>query len=63
MAEDGNALLVIDMLNDFIEPDGALYIGETGRKIIAPIRARLDDARRRAQPVVYVCDRHRPDDA
>ena len=28
---DKKALLVIDMLNDFIEPDGALYIGESAQ--------------------------------
>ena len=27
--KDRKALLIIDMLNDFIQPDGALYIGES----------------------------------
>ena len=57
------ALLIIDMLKDFIEPDGALFIGSAGREIIAPIKARLEGARKRCEPVLYVCDRHRPDDA
>ena len=32
------ALLVIDMLNDFISPDGALYIGETAEKVTEEVK-------------------------
>lgn len=57
------ALLIIDMLHDFIDREGALYIGETGRGIIPVIRGILDQYRSENLPVIYICDRHRPDDA
>ena len=56
------ALLVIDMLNDFILPDGALTCGDAGQVIVPAIRRRLGEARAQGMPVFYVCDRHRPDD-
>jgi nicotinamidase/pyrazinamidase len=57
------ALLIIDMLNDFIDTEGALYIGETGRAIVPVVRRLLDQFRAEGAPVIYICDRHRPDDA
>ncbi len=56
------ALLVIDMLNDFVRPGGALYIGEGGRRIIPYIAGEVARARAEGVPVIYICDRHRPDD-
>jgi nicotinamidase-related amidase len=35
-------LLVIDMLNDFLDPAGALYCGEEVGKIIPVIRSLID---------------------
>jgi len=55
------ALLIIDMLNDFVLPGAPLEVSAT-RDIIAPIRARLDQARAEQMPVVYVCDAHAEDD-
>lgn len=63
MAKGKCALLVIDMLNDFIEPDGALCIGPGGKAIVPAIREQIAGVRERGEPVIYVCDRHRPDDA
>jgi len=57
-----SALLIIDMLVDFISPSGALYVGENGRKIIPSINFYLEKARRERMPVIYLCDHHRPDD-
>lgn len=56
------ALLIIDMLNDFVREDGALYIGNAGRKIIPVIAELAADARSKGWPVFYICDQHRPDD-
>lgn len=56
------AFLIIDMLNDFVREDGALYVGEKGRQIIPFIAAKLEEARQQGWPVIYICDRHRPDD-
>jgi nicotinamidase/pyrazinamidase len=56
------ALLIIDMLNDFIRENGKLYIGDGGRKIILPIQKELERFRKEKDPVFYICDHHRPDD-
>lgn len=57
------ALLVIDMLNDFVKPDGALYIGEAAQRVAKEVEAIIDKARREGMPVIYICDNHRADDA
>jgi nicotinamidase-related amidase len=57
------ALLVIDMLNDFLLPEGNLYVGDAGQKIIPFIRNKISEFRKRKERVVYICDSHRPDDA
>jgi len=56
------ALLIIDMLNDFIRENGKLYIGDSGGKIISPIQKELEKFRKEKKPVFYICDYHRPDD-
>ncbi len=55
------ALLVVDMLNDFVAPEGSLRVPET-EKVLPRIIEEVADARRRGEPVVYVCDAHEPDD-
>ncbi len=57
------ALLVIDMLVDFIEDDGALSIGETGKEVTKAVAGAIKEAREKGIPVIYICDRHREDDA
>lgn len=57
-----SALIVIDMLNDFIAPGAPLEV-PAGRGIIPAIKKRLEEARREGTPVVFVCDAHAPDDA
>ena len=56
------ALIVIDMLNDFLDPKGVLYCGEAARGIIPAIKKLLEEFRARGEPVIYVCDAHEPDD-
>ncbi len=56
------ALIVADMLRDFIEPDGALYVGPPGREIIPFIARRAREVRSQGGVVIYVCDAHAPDD-
>ena len=36
------ALIVVDMLNDFIDEKGALYCGQSARDIIPFVRLRLE---------------------
>jgi len=55
------ALLVIDMLEDFVREGAPLEVPAT-RAILPALRRRLADARSRGVPVIYVCDAHRPDD-
>lgn len=55
------ALLVIDMLNDFVLPGAPLEVPAT-RTILPALQTRLAAARTRGIPVIYVCDAHRPDD-
>lgn len=59
----GQALIIVDMLNDFVDPAGALYCGPNARKIIGFIQARLADCRRSDCVVIYLQDAHDEDDA
>ncbi|MDH7577981.1 MAG: isochorismatase family cysteine hydrolase [Bacillota bacterium] len=60
MAE--KAFIIIDMLNDFVREQGALYVGEAGRRIIPAIARELAKAREEGWPVIYVCDQHQQED-
>jgi nicotinamidase-related amidase len=55
------ALVVVDMLNDFVRPGAPLEVPET-RAILPALRRRIRKARRDGELVVYVCDSHRKDD-
>jgi len=55
------ALLIIDMLNDFVLPQAPLEVPET-RDIIKNILREIKAARSAGNPVIYVCDTHAPDD-
>lgn len=55
-------LIVVDMLNDFIDKKGALFIGPTGRDIIDEIAGKLEDARANGVEVLYLQDSHKEND-
>lgn len=55
------ALLIIDMLNDFVLEGAPLEVPDT-RKIIPAIRREIASAHKEGKPVIYVCDAHAPDD-
>lgn len=55
------ALLVIDMLGDFVADEGALRVPDAAA-ILPRVVEEVADARRRGEPVVYLCDTHAPDD-
>lgn len=55
--KDAEALLVIDMLNDFCDPKGSLFV-PMNREVIPNIAREIARARERGAPVIYVCDRH-----
>jgi nicotinamidase/pyrazinamidase len=56
------ALLVIDMLRDFMNPDGALYCGDDARKIIPFVRRKVEEFHAGGDLVVFLTDAHKPDD-
>jgi nicotinamidase-related amidase len=56
------ALIIVDMLNDFIDEKGALYCGETARAIVPFIQERLETFRQRGDLVVYLRDSHDEND-
>jgi nicotinamidase-related amidase len=59
---NNSALLIVDMINDFVEETGALPV--PGAKEIVPSIAELArEAREIGAPVIYVNDSHDPDDA
>ncbi len=57
-----DCLVVVDMLKDFIEPDGALTIGPPGEKIVPGLKKRVESYRQKGLPVIFVCDHHEPQD-
>ncbi len=56
------ALIIIDMLNDFLDPKGSLFCGLAARAIIPFVRDRLDAFRLQKDLVVYLQDNHADDD-
>jgi nicotinamidase/pyrazinamidase len=52
------ALVVTDMLNDFIDPQGALYVGAAGRAIIPFIAGKVEETRAGGGVVIFACDAH-----
>ncbi len=56
------ALLVVDMLVDFIDPQGALYIGAAADPLTTAVKERLTDSRSANDLIIYLCDRHFLDD-
>lgn len=60
MAE--KALLVVDMLNDFIRKNGALDCGESAREIIPFVRSKINEFHQNKDLVVFICDSHEKND-
>jgi nicotinamidase/pyrazinamidase len=56
------ALLVIDMLNDFLDPGGSLYVGAQAREIIPFVARKIAEFRAPGRVVIFVGDTHVPDD-
>jgi nicotinamidase-related amidase len=56
------ALIVADMLNDFVDPQGNLYVGPQAREIIPVVAQKITEFRAQGGVVIFVCDAHSPDD-
>jgi nicotinamidase-related amidase len=52
------AILVIDMLNDFVLEGAPLEV-PTAREIVPTIKSEIEKVRRRGIPVIYICDSHK----
>ncbi|MEE9488037.1 MAG: isochorismatase family protein, partial [Candidatus Brocadiales bacterium] len=55
--ENKKALLIIDMLNDFVVKGAPLEVPRS-RGIVGNIKREMNKARRNKIPVLYCCDRH-----
>lgn len=56
------ALLVIDMLNDFLDPGGALYCGDEARRIIPAVRSLVEVFHVEGHRILFARDAHIPND-
>lgn len=61
MDKPNKALLIVDMLRDFID-DGSPVQVPAGKWIIENIAGEIRYAHEKNRPVIYLCDRHAADD-
>lgn len=54
------ALVVVDLQNDFADPDGSLYV-KGGEQVVQTVNRLVGEARAAGSPVVYTQDWHPPD--
>lgn len=57
-----NLVVVTDMQNGFIDPQGTLYVGEAGRAILPKIQQVLAAEVARGSDIVFTVDTHDPGD-
>ena len=55
-------LLVIDMLNDFLNPAGSLYCGDEARGIIPAVRSLIEEFNAGGESIIYLRDAHSRED-
>ncbi|NIM46109.1 MAG: isochorismatase family protein, partial [Nitrososphaeria archaeon] len=55
------ALVVIDMLRDFVQKGAPLEVAPA-RVIVPHLQRRIQEARQRGAAIIYVCDAHHVDD-
>ncbi len=56
------ALIIVDMLKDFIYEKGTLYGGKKFKKIIPVIRKRIEEAHQKRNVVIFLTSVHAEDD-
>jgi len=56
------AVIIADMIRDFIDPDGTLWVGESGGLILPYVAATVDRMRRAGAVIIFLCDAHAADD-
>lgn len=52
------ALIVVDMQNDFVMPNGKLYVGKSAEDSILRIKNLISKAREKSVPIIYTQDWH-----
>ena len=57
----GKALIVVDMLNDFVHKNGTLFF-QQGADIIDAVKKRLDVHMAEGSVIIFLCDAHAEDD-
>jgi nicotinamidase-related amidase len=57
-----DALFIIDMINDFIDPTGTLYCGKQARAIIKFVKERVIQYTEAGKIAIFVQDLHQKDD-
>ena len=55
-------LMVIDMLNGFLEKGYNLSCGPQSREIVPFVRDKIGEYKESGDPVIFLCDSHDPDD-
>lgn len=55
-------LVLVDLVRDFVDPDGVLSCGADGQAAVQAAAAHLGAWREARLPVIHITDRHRPDD-
>jgi nicotinamidase/pyrazinamidase len=56
------ALIVVDMVKDFMEEDGALFCGKECREIIPFVVNTVEDMRKQGAAIIFIGDCHERDD-
>lgn len=56
------ALIIVDMLKDFVNEEGALYCGESVRMIVPFIQKKIDEIRKENGIIIFLKDTHKADD-
>ncbi|MBF0495885.1 MAG: cysteine hydrolase [Deltaproteobacteria bacterium] len=56
------ALIIADMLNDFIDPQGTLYVGPAGEEIIESVKSKIKEMRGQGALIIFICDAHAEND-
>ncbi len=56
-------LIVVDMLNGFLQPGVPLYCGEEARTIIPFVKELIEEYAQKKNAVIFIADSHAPDDA
>ncbi len=56
-SEASQALIVVDVQNDFVDPSGSLYVRDA-ENAVSPINARISSARDEGRLIVYTQDWH-----